>query len=305
MRLEVFREYCVLAKRLNYAKAARELHMSPSTLSVHVSQLEKEIGFPLLNEGGKSSLTYAGRAFLDGVEKLLSEYDELVDYCAALAVEAPVELRVGVSPFNEMFSTQFKARLLCAYGDIKERHPSLDLRFVPIPQRKSERECLEEGVVDVILRPELEGYEADAGGGRAVLVDEQEIVVWMDRRHPCASQEALVIGDLVRSRIVLPSNLEVSWYNEVVQQLLTTGGFVPHRKIKHSDTLIDYLIPSTGRIEDIYLLPKCVIDQLALAANSRMVTRSLEDCPRLRLMAVRLHPHNQDLTDELLDLMAR
>ena len=49
MQIGTLREFVVLALRLDYAAAARELHMSVSSLSRHISALETEMGFQLFN----------------------------------------------------------------------------------------------------------------------------------------------------------------------------------------------------------------------------------------------------------------
>lgn len=44
MDLQMLHEFAVLAERLNYTQAARDLNVAPSTLSRHMATLETELG---------------------------------------------------------------------------------------------------------------------------------------------------------------------------------------------------------------------------------------------------------------------
>lgn len=67
MDLQVLHEFAVLAGRLNYTEAARELNVSPSTLSRHMAALEAELGVRLFVRGDRTSLAYAGQVLLEEV----------------------------------------------------------------------------------------------------------------------------------------------------------------------------------------------------------------------------------------------
>ena len=43
MDLQMLHEFAVLAERLNYTQAARDLNVAPSTLSRHMAALETEL----------------------------------------------------------------------------------------------------------------------------------------------------------------------------------------------------------------------------------------------------------------------
>lgn len=68
-QLRVFRE---AAKAGGFTRASEELHLSQSTISLHIKRLEEELGCPLflrakkrvyLNEAGGVLLQYADRIF--------------------------------------------------------------------------------------------------------------------------------------------------------------------------------------------------------------------------------------------------
>ena len=65
MDMSVLHDFAVLAERLNYAAAARELGMAQSTLSRHISDLERELRATLFSRGAKLELTPCGRVLLE------------------------------------------------------------------------------------------------------------------------------------------------------------------------------------------------------------------------------------------------
>lgn len=99
MRIEHLREFIVLARHLNFRKAARELYITQPALSNHIAGMEKELGFDLVQRGQRISLTPAGKIMFTGAENMLAEYDQVVANAAAaakskagqLVFEEPVE----------------------------------------------------------------------------------------------------------------------------------------------------------------------------------------------------------------------
>lgn len=97
MELEKIREFATLGESLQFTRAARELHISQSSLSRHVQELEDEVGTPLIlrgTNGGRNTLTPAGMRFLALVVPWLAEYDAILDECRAIGVRvAPARIQ--------------------------------------------------------------------------------------------------------------------------------------------------------------------------------------------------------------------
>ena len=91
-----FREFIVFAKHLNVTHAADELHVSPSTLSRHLSALEQQIGMPLIRrDGASASLTPVGSLVLKKASTLVGEYDSLLEQVEHYRNDASYSLRVA------------------------------------------------------------------------------------------------------------------------------------------------------------------------------------------------------------------
>ncbi len=76
MNISYYQEISVLAEQLNFSKAAESLFTTQSTLSKHVSAVEKEAGFKIfLRTTSKVELTPAGRVFVAHIRKCLEYHD--------------------------------------------------------------------------------------------------------------------------------------------------------------------------------------------------------------------------------------
>lgn len=63
MQVEYVSEFNVLAECLNFRSASKRLYVSQPTLSKHLSTLEQELGFKLLEREPAVRLTPSGEAF--------------------------------------------------------------------------------------------------------------------------------------------------------------------------------------------------------------------------------------------------
>ena len=75
MDIAHLKEFVTLASHMKLTSAARALFMSPSTLSQHISALEREVGADLFNRPNGFELTAKGEAVLEHAQKILYEYN--------------------------------------------------------------------------------------------------------------------------------------------------------------------------------------------------------------------------------------
>ena len=77
MELRHLRYFAALAEQLNFTRAAETVHVTQSTLSHQIKQLETEIGHRLFDRIGKRIvITEAGEQLLGKVKHALSEIDD-------------------------------------------------------------------------------------------------------------------------------------------------------------------------------------------------------------------------------------
>jgi DNA-binding transcriptional LysR family regulator len=126
MELRLLRTFKAVADAGSFTSAAHRVHLTQAAVSVHIRQLEEELGTPLfLRVNKKLHLTEAGRALLAHSETILRAHDEAKASLTALGGQGRGRLRVGVAstaitvhPLPEILS------------EIKRKHALLDLSVV-------------------------------------------------------------------------------------------------------------------------------------------------------------------------------
>src|SRR4051812_39244804 len=77
MELRHLRYFAALSEQLSFTRAADKVHITQSTLSHQIKQLEDEIGLRLFDRLGKRvAMTEAGEMLLARVNKALQEIDD-------------------------------------------------------------------------------------------------------------------------------------------------------------------------------------------------------------------------------------
>lgn len=94
-KLKVFR---VVAERLNYRRAAEELHLTQPAVSAQIHSLEEKLGITLFDRiGRETSLTEAGATLLEYVRQIESITNEAIAALAPFGAQQDAELSIGAS----------------------------------------------------------------------------------------------------------------------------------------------------------------------------------------------------------------
>jgi len=116
-RLRLLRE---LSGRGTIAEVADALHLSPSSISQQLSQLEREVGVPLLRKAGRRlELTPAAEVLVEHTERILSQLEEAESAAVGVSGEASGTLRIAVF---QSAAIAFMPRLL---AELAAAHPRL------------------------------------------------------------------------------------------------------------------------------------------------------------------------------------
>jgi len=108
--IQHIRAFLTVANTGSFAKAALELNLSPSALTVQIQQLEEWLGVPLLERSPRQvTLTAAGQNNRGPMEKLLLDLDNIVSGSRDLAA-----LRRGVVTIAALPSASNSPALRCA-----------------------------------------------------------------------------------------------------------------------------------------------------------------------------------------------
>ncbi len=214
MRLETLREFVVFAKCQNFSAAALELHLSQPAMSVHIANLEKELGFQLVDRKRGAELTPAGQRFLAGVQAALASYDEAVRACDELVKSYPA---VRIKTTGDI---PFLPDLLARAGGIPFELIELSIDSLA-PLTELDKEIVDISTCyDFSFSPHL-AADAERRGIATALVGEDRMRICMKKDHPLASLSALRRADLRGATVAITSS---KWYDFMVAQALRLFG---------------------------------------------------------------------------------
>ncbi|MEP6739509.1 MAG: LysR substrate-binding domain-containing protein [Caldimonas sp.] len=193
MELRHLRYFAALAETLSFTRAAERAHVTQSTLSHQIRQLEEEVGQPLFDRIGKKVVTTeAGELFLAFATRALKEVDQGVAMLKPGRGGLTGQLRIGAThTFNIGLIPECLALFL-------SRHPTVRVR-------------VEELAADQISAG-LHGGELDIGiayrpHGPTDLWFEplynEEMVLVVADTHPLAGRKRIRMVELHQQQLVL------------------------------------------------------------------------------------------------------
>jgi len=192
MELRHLRYFVALAEYLSFTRAAERVHVTQSTLSHQIRQLEEEMGQPLFDRiGRKVVTTEAGELFLGFAMRALKEVDAGLAMLKPGAGGLTGRVRIGAThTFNIGLIPECVAQFL-------ERHPTVQVR-------------IEELSADQI-GAKLQAGELDIGiayrpGEPSELWFEplynEEMVLVVSEAHPLAGRKRIRMVELHQQRLV-------------------------------------------------------------------------------------------------------
>ena len=139
--LRQLRAFSAVAHHHSFARAARQLNLTPSAVSLQIKELEQRVGLPLFGRSGRDScLTAAGEILLVDVNRALSALDDVFKSVDRLNGGETGVVSVGMVSNAKYFMPRFLARFHAA-------HPGIGLR-VFVSNREQLLRQLENNEVD-------------------------------------------------------------------------------------------------------------------------------------------------------------
>jgi DNA-binding transcriptional LysR family regulator len=186
MHLESMRIFRDLVETGSFSRAAELNYLTQSAVSQQLQQLERAVGRPLLERGGRQlKLTDAGKVFFRSAKRIVSAYEEITARMHSVSPESERRLRIAaiysVGPY-----------VLQGYlkGFLK-RHPEVK---VEVEYQKASRIC------DDLLRGRadlgLMAYPVKRRDLQVIPLADDELVLVMPKRHPLAARESVTLADL-------------------------------------------------------------------------------------------------------------
>jgi LysR family cyn operon transcriptional activator len=196
MELRHLRYFVALAECLSFTRAAERVHVTQSTLSHQIRQLEDELGHPLFDRIGKRvMLTEAGETFLGYASKALKEVDHGLSDLMRAGDALEGEVRIGATgTFNIGFVPDCLALFM-------RRNPTVKMTV---------EELAGDAIADKLIAGTLDVGIAYQPADPARLWFEplytEEMVLVVAPAHPLAQRKRVRMVELHRQPLVLLSH---------------------------------------------------------------------------------------------------
>ena len=204
MDLYQIRYFLAIAETGSFSRAAERLYLSQPSLSTGIKKLERELGVPLFERGGRRTvLTPAGRAFLTKAEAILEQYRAALHELKGFR-DRPT-LRVGV------VSTMRVTELAELVGRFRKHYPHVTMELHDGTLETLQEE-LEKGTIDVaisvlslIANGEKFGWEAPQ---ICKALFRQPLWLAVPKNHPFAERSSVCLADLDGQPFIARLNCE-------------------------------------------------------------------------------------------------
>ena len=215
MELRHLLYFTTVAQRLNFSRAADELHVAQPAISQQIKVLQRELGVQLFDRvGGKVALTQAGEALLPHANRILAAVETARHVVTELGTLTRGTASLGAPP---TVSGQLLPALLARF---KRTYPGLEVTL---------REAGTERLLKLIEAGELD--LAIVVTDRLPAVVEQQpflqehYVLAVSAHHPLAKARGVRLADLAGEPFILfPDSYKL---REVTLAACRTAGFEP------------------------------------------------------------------------------
>ncbi|GAO25874.1 LysR family transcriptional regulator [Alicycliphilus denitrificans] len=257
MELRHLRYFVAVYECRSFRRAAERVHVTQSTLSHQMAQLESELGERLFDRVGKGlRVTEAGDLFIVFARRALQEVDAGVQALSENASRLQGELCVGTThTFNLRFIPGCVASI-CA------QHPAVRVTVTELTAESVCRQLID-GAIDMGLsyRPgDMSGLEFEP------LYDEQMVLV-VAPSHKFARRKRLRLAELHRQPLVLmPKEFET---RQMLDRCFSACGAVPSVVAQMST-----IAPMLGLVQKSHI--GAIVSENALDSSAGLVRIPLE-----------------------------
>ena len=192
--LRQVRAFLKVAELQSFTRAAAELHVSQSALTVQVKQLEEELGVLLLDRNKRGvTITTAGRELLAPLQRLVADADAIVGYARGISALHTGTLAIAALP-------TIAAELLPAVmRKFLRRHAEVQITVHDVVADRV-RELVTKRAVDL-------GLGTPAAQDRELLAKplyQDRLVAFVAMDHALAGRSEVSLQEVLKYELILP-----------------------------------------------------------------------------------------------------
>lgn len=280
MKVNYLIEFLDVAETLNYTETARRLFLTQSTLSRHMAQLEKELGFQLLDRTTRSvALTTDGAFFRDAIKPVVSAYRTAMESVKARFEANEGALRIA---FPYYYADNYLQREV---HEFLLRHPQVKVDLLPIEPHAAERMLLD-GQCDLAFEV-MYPYTTENRRFMGRIIDVKPFCVSLSSAHPLAKQDAIKPSELDNQAFIMPADYPA--YNLFRNAYFMAHGIKPSKVIPISS--VEFIYPALIKNNALSLR----IASMANQVREGISYVPLDDDMTAKVRVVALAESNSDL----------
>ncbi len=237
MDLGYLREFIVLAQRLNFSEAAKQLFIAQPVLSRHIADLERQLGVQLFIRNKRSvQLTAVGELLLEESQTLLARYEETLRKISLVASGLTGTLKIG---FLEAPVKKFLAPLAAHFNRV---NPKIQLHLYSFDISGALNHALKHNEIDIGFTLSIDltkGLSISTGlSWQPLYSDVFSAVVRHD--HPLAGESSINLSNLAHEPFIMLIKDPFLEGFKYTLELFGSRGFSPNivRRTSRIDTLL-------------------------------------------------------------------
>ena len=214
--LKLLRYFLAVAEELHFGRAAARLNMSQPPLSIHIKDLEQQLGTLLFVRHSRSvALTHAGRILMEESRRLLSSAHQALARVEQIGRGEAGRVELGV------IGTAMWGKMRPVMRRFLKEHPNVEVLFrenMPAMQMAMlERRELDAGIWRMATAP--------SPGFTSLRLHESSFLVAVPEEHPLAARKAIPLAALRNEYFVTMPSIHHDW--TFLQRVCQSAGFSP------------------------------------------------------------------------------
>lgn len=258
MELRHIYTFQAIVKEGSFLKAAEKLMYAQSTITLHIQQLEAELGVKLfIRQGKKVQLTEAGRSLQEQADSLVARAMSLQQTMFNLVAGEAGHVRIGV------IEPSASLRLPQLLAPFCQERPHIRLT-IEVGNTRTISQRVASGALDLgICSPPAAHLGLDF---EPLFVE--HLALLLPEHHPLASTESIRVQDLAKQRLLLSE--EDCSYREIIESVLLKRRVNPYSGLEIGS--LDMLKHAVQSDMGLALLPRAA----ATPPPARTLLREIE-----------------------------
>ncbi|GAA0442176.1 MAG: LysR family transcriptional regulator [Bacillota bacterium] len=295
MSLQTLRYFIEVAKHLSFSEASKALHISQPGLSQQISDLERKLGFKLLNRTTrKVALTEEGAFIFNKLSTSFNDIEMTLDFMTTQKMIPKAKIKIAAVPSAaSIFIPKLLIKMLTDFPDIdvythettsakaiefmKQKH--YHLAFIRTPIYKEE-----------FLNNDLRLFEFKKYPLRLVVA----------KNHPLAQRDSVDLQDAKNETFIHYSDDHTNPLQFLLDKACLTAGFSPKKLCTGSALLSIYHLVSNNL--GVSLMPS---DMTSLLENNKIKILKLNNIELFSSTSVLWNEENNTsfVTNQILDIL--